>query len=210
MQPGHTPTPTGEAGRAACRAELEVAVPDEHRERSLAARITAGDVGAYSTMLGRYWGPLVRFARQLLGSEDAAEDVTQEAFVRLWVQRATLKPEKSPRAYLYRLVRNLTIDELRKRQIRDGRSRVPHLVPPYPATPDQVTEADELAEAASVAIRALPSRRRDVFVLAHFHDLSYREIADTLDITPRTVANHMTLALRDLRIALRPFLEGRG
>jgi RNA polymerase sigma-70 factor, ECF subfamily len=183
-------------------------VSDEELERTLAARITAGDVGAFAGLLDRYWGPLVRFGQQVLGSEDAAEDLAQEAFMRLWVRRATLKADTSLRAYLYRLVHNLAVDELRKRKVRGGHGFLAQTEVPNPPTPSQVTEADELAEAAAKAIQTLPARRRDVFVLGHFHDLSYREIAEALDITPRTVANHMTLALRDLRHALRPFLKG--
>jgi RNA polymerase sigma-70 factor, ECF subfamily len=199
-----------EAGMPVDGPEVEFAVSADYLERILAARITAGDVGAFSALLDRFWEPLVRYAHQLLGSQDAAEDVAQEAFVRLWAKRAALKADTSPRAYLYRLVHNLAIDELRMREVRGRRGRLSQPEPLYPPTPAQVTEADELAEVAAEAIQALPSRRRDVFVLGHFHDMSYREIAEALDITPRTVANHMTLALRDLRHALRPYLEGLG
>ena len=73
-------------------------------------------------------------------------------------------------------------------------------------------EADELAGAAGRAIAELPERRRDVFVLAHLHGLSYKEVAETLGITPRTVANHMSLALAQLReaLAVHPGRRGEG
>ena len=180
---------------------------DEAWERSLATRIRSGDVTAFAALLNRYWQPLVAYAEQKLGSSDVAEDVVQEAHVRLWEKRRTLDHTRSPRPFLYRMVHNLAVDELRKRQVRrDGIAAARHAAPRSP-TPAQVAEAEDLAEAASRAVAALPDRRRDVFILGHLHNLSYRQIADALGITPRTVANHMSLALADLRASLRPFLE---
>jgi RNA polymerase sigma-70 factor, ECF subfamily len=189
-------------------AEAERAKPEEMPSRSLAESIRSGDVSAFAVLLDRHWQPLVTYAEEKLGSRDAAEDVVQEVYVRIWVKREGLRTDASLRGYLYRLVHNVAMDELRKRRVRVRHAPVLAVAAASPPRPDQVTEAEELAEAAERAIRALPERRRDVFVLGHFHDLSYREIAETLGMTPRTVANHMSLALRDLRIALRPFLPG--
>lgn len=187
-------------------AEVEEAKAEEMPRSSLAESIRSGNVSAFAVLLDRYWQPLVTYAEEKLGSRDAAEDAVQDAYFRVWVRREGLKTDASLRGYLYRLVHNVAMDELRKRQVRIRHAPVLVAASPSPPTPDQVIEAEELAEAAERAIRALPERRRDVFVLGHFHDLSYREIADTLGMTPRTVANHMSLALRDLRAALRPFL----
>jgi RNA polymerase sigma-70 factor, ECF subfamily len=193
-------------GAGAGSADAAYAMDPDAHERALAARIAAGEVPAYAALLELYWEPLVRYAARTLASSDAAEDAVQQAFIRLWENRAKLKPTQSPRAYLYRLVHNLSIDELRRRGIRERFART-SVEPAGPPTPADCVEGDELGAAARDAIEALPERRRDVFVLAHFHDLSYQQIAETLDIAPRTVANHMTLALRDLREALQPFVD---
>jgi RNA polymerase sigma-70 factor, ECF subfamily len=178
----------------------------EKTGRSLAQRIKSGDVSAFAVLLDRYWQPLVTYAEEKLGSRDAAEDAVQDAYLRVWLKREGLRTDVSLRGYLYRLVHNVAMDELRKHQVRVRHTPFLVAASPSPPTPDQVMEAEELANAAEQAIYGLPQRRRDVFVLGHFHDLSYREIADTLGMTPRTVANHMSLALRDLRAAVRPFL----
>lgn len=196
----------GMASARATGAERALVVERDEHERALVAGIVDGDVSAFARLLDRYWEPLVRYAARRLGGLDAAEDAVQQAFVRLWRNRALLKPNRFVSGYLYRLVHNLAIDELRRRRTRE-RADLAAQDAAAPPTPAQVLEADELAAAAARAIDALPERRRDVFVMAHFHGLSYRQIAEVLEITPRTVANHMTLALRELRSSLQPLVD---
>jgi RNA polymerase sigma-70 factor (ECF subfamily) len=71
-------------------------------------------------------------------------------------------------------------------------------------TPLELAERAELREVLTKAVDALPPRRREVFVLARFHGRSYRDIADIMDISPQTVANQVSAAVRDLRRRLRP------
>jgi RNA polymerase sigma-70 factor (ECF subfamily) len=170
---------------------------------ALVARLALDDGQALGELLQRYWAPMLAFAMEKVRAQDAAEDLVQEAFVRVWERRHQLRPHVSPRAYLYRVLRNLIIDEYRRHRLHDRfalfRSvQEPEAVP----TPVALVEADDFAAAAKRAIAALPERRRDVFVLAHLHGCSYREVAETMGITTRTVANHMSMALAQLRDAL--------
>ncbi len=196
-------------GRARATPALRTPPPAESDDLALAARIALGDAQALSLLLERYWRPMVGFAADKLGSQDAAEDLVQEAFVRVWDHRSHLRPYTSPRAYLYRVLRNLITDDYRRRQLRDRWATARQFDDePQVPSPALLLEADQLADAARVAIAALPERRRDVFVLAHLHGLSYQEVAQALGITRRTVANHMSLALKELRTDLAVFLEG--
>jgi len=186
------------------------ALPDAD-DVALVQRLALDDGQALGQLLDRYWGPMVAFALEKVRSQDAAEDLVQEAFVRVWERRRQLRPEASPRAYLYRVLRNLIIDEYRRHRLRDRFSLLALSGEASQApSPVATLEAGELAGAAQRAIAALPERRRDVFVLAHLHGLSYKEVAETLGITPRTVANHMSLALAQLRDALRGYTGERG
>jgi len=185
-------------------------VPDAD-DVALVGRLALDDGQALAALMERYWRPMVAFALDKLRNADAAEDLVQEAFVRVWEHRKQLRPHASPRAYLYRVLRNLITDDFRRRRLRDRFSFFASLgAPTESPSPVALLEASELATAAERAIAALPERRRDVFVLAHLHGLSYREVAETLGITPRTVANHMTLALGQLRIALAAFTRPAG
>jgi len=184
---------------------------------ALVARLALDDGQALQALMDRYWRPMVSFALDKVRGMDAAEDLVQESFVRVWERRRQLRPHASPRAYLYRVLRNLITDEFRRRRLRERFGFLMGMLDRAEApSPAATLEAGEFATAAERAIAALPERRRDVFVLAHLHGLSYREVAETLGITPRTVANHMSLALAQLRESLSEFTSastrpiGRG
>lgn len=172
------------------------------------ASLRAGDPDALQWLVEQYWQELVIYVRRLLDDKDAAEDVVQEAFVRLWEQRARWWASTVPRAVLYRIARNLALNEIKAEGFRERQLRLQHRWLGAPLqTPIQVLECEELHQAVIQAVHGLPTRRREVFVLARFHGLTYREIAETLDIAPQTVANQMTAALATLHGALSRFRD---
>jgi len=174
----------------------------------LAERIRDGDVVAFDGFLELQWEPLVRYAATLVGRVEDAKDIVQEGFVRVWEQRSELRPSSSIRSYVYRIVRNLAINE-RKRRDLHGRLRAQEMdrLTPRPLHPGKALDAAELGTVVEAALAALPDRRREAFVLAHFEDLPHREIAEIMEITPQTVANQISAALGDLRRDLTPYLQ---
>jgi RNA polymerase sigma-70 factor, ECF subfamily len=176
-------------------------------ERSLMERMQADDPSALDEVLRRYWTRLVAYARRMAPEQDSAEDLVQEALVRVWKGRAEWNPSERLGAFLYRVTRNLALDARRRREVRDRfadgvREEDRHAGP----SPLEEMEASDLSRAASAAIEALSPRRREVFVLSRYHGYSYREIAGIMGISPQTVANQMSTALDELRQSLRPFL----
>jgi len=171
------------------------------------ARLGAGDPAALTALLELYWRPLVRYAASLLDGTDAAEDVVQEAFVRIWEKRAELRSSGTLRPYLYRMIRNLALNERRRGRIRrlfvERKQKQPAT---GPVTPVEALEETELRAAVERALEELPPRRREVFVLARFHSLSYQQIAAVMGISPQTVANQFSSALSALRGSLHPYL----
>jgi RNA polymerase sigma-70 factor (ECF subfamily) len=162
---------------------------------------------AMERIVAAYGSELTAYAERHLGDPDAAADVVQEVFVRLWQRRASLAAdsEQGLRWFLFRAVRNRVIDEMRgRKRVREAQTHI--LAGRELPSPIQMVDAALLGRATAVAIRALPERRRKVFTLAHVHGLSHAEVGETMGIAPQTVANHMSLALADLRSALRPFL----
>jgi len=180
----------------------------EDSDLALLSRIRRADTGALGILLERHWAPVVRYVLGLLDSRDAAEDVAQETFVRLWERREAWELEGSVRALLFRVARNLSLDELRRRSVQQRTARAAHQTP-LQLTPDETLESLELRSVIGRAVDSLPQRRRDVFILVHHHGLSYRETAEVLDLSPQTVANHLTMALADLRKLLMPHLYDR-
>lgn len=171
-------------------------------------RLRRGSAEALDELLRGYWKPLTAYADQLVGGRsDLAEDLVQEAFVRLWEKRASWRESSAPAAILYTLVRNLALNEKRNRATRSLLLRLQSFTTRTGSTPDRELEGRELGEAIDRAVEALPTRRGEVFRLAWYHGLSYQEVADVLSITPRTVANQMSSALKELRAVLGPRLE---
>jgi RNA polymerase sigma-70 factor (ECF subfamily) len=169
----------------------------------LVVRLKQGDVAALDRIVERFWVAILRYTLKLLGDRDAAEDAVQETFLRLWNERATLRT-LSVRSYLYRVARNVAFDELRKRRVR-VRWLTGELAQQAAAReePEVAGGQTELYDAVRVAINTLPTRRREAFTLVYLHDLSYRQVAEIMRISPETVKKQITLALADLRTLMK-------
>jgi RNA polymerase sigma-70 factor (ECF subfamily) len=151
-----------------------------------------------------YWAPLVGYAHRLLGDAAAAEDVVQRAFVRLYERDHVLPAGDEVRPFLYRIVRNLVVNEWRRERIREQWLDEQRLEEEPVALPDDRLDRLELRTAIELAVESLPARRREIFTLSRFHELTNDEIADVLGISSQTVANQLVSALRTLRELLRP------
>jgi RNA polymerase sigma factor (sigma-70 family) len=181
-------------------------------DTGLMFRLRNDDASALDELMSRYWSSLVNYVAHMMKDRDAAYDIAQEAFVRLWQRRQQWDPRGSVAVWLFRTARNLVITEQRRRQVRarwlatfDGSDRAAH-------TPARETESQELDAAIEAALRQLSPRRREAFTLFYLRDFSYRDIADIMGIRPQSVANHLHSALAELRVALTPFcadLAGR-
>ena len=170
-------------------------------DRSPSARIMLED------LLRRYWQPLVAYAAEVLGARDDAEDVAQEAFVRLWMRADAMHAQDSAVAFLYRVTRNRALNERRRRLVRFRWRERQRAEESKLARDANLPELHELQRAITRALAQLPARRREVFLLVRQHGLTHRQVAEALGISSQTVANHMVCALEQLRVLLAPFLE---
>lgn len=176
----------------------------EPSDREIMARIREDEEAALDLLIERYWTPLVRYAVRFLDRTDDAEEVVQEAFVRVWRKRRSWRPSGTVSGYVFSIVRNLCLNEQERRSVRKDWSDRQSRRRRYSPSPDQVFQRREVLSALRDAIDALPERRREVFRLACLEGLSYREVAETMGIAVSTVANQMSSALDELREALRP------
>ena len=201
---------TGVRQSAAGERDRREMADSEEDAAQLMIRVSTGDVAAYEQLVGRMWKGTFLYAYHLLGDRDQASDMAQEAFVRLWQRREEWDPTRSVGAWLSRTTRNMVISDRRKWKVRLqwtlGKGREEDR---RPRTPLQETEASEVRRALEEAIQDLAPRRREVFILFHQQNLSYREIGEIMGIRPQSVANHLQLALGDLRRMMERFLPGR-
>lgn len=171
-------------------------------DRELARRLSRGDPAALRALFDRYHAPLFAFIRSRGFDVAETQDIVQHAFVKLWEARDRLRVDMSARAYLYRIALNRALNESR----RSGRTTSELSDRPTDEpSPISRTADIEFRTAVDAAVSRLPERRRMVFEMCMLQHLTYAETAAALNVTVKTVENHMSLALKDLRIALSDF-----
>lgn len=151
-----------------------------------------------------YYSDLCRFAFSKLRKQEESEDVVQEVFVKLWQKRHSLQPSTSLKAYLLTATRNACFNLIEKKKreknLHQGyqENQVATKAEAGGPTPE------EIQSRIMEALDELPPKCRQVFELSRFEGMTYQEIADHLDISPKTVENQMGKALSILRKALAP------
>jgi RNA polymerase sigma-70 factor (ECF subfamily) len=166
-------------------------------------RALLGEAGAFAELLRYHRPAVVSYAARLLnGDGDAAEDIAQEVFTRIWSGEVHWRPGGSSRGYLYGIARFLVLNQRRTNaihsrlgpEIRDDLSSALR-----PATPLEELESREDVLRKLCALERVPLRLQGVFVLSRLCGLSHREIAERLGLSPQTVANRLSQALARLR-----------
>jgi RNA polymerase sigma-70 factor (ECF subfamily) len=147
-----------------------------------------------------YAEKLCRFVDQYVESPHVAEEIVQDLFFKIWRDRQSWNPTTNVRAYLYSMARNQALDYVKHEKIvmkwkedTGGSSTASR------PSPTRDLQRKELGRAIQDAIEELPQRQRTVFLLSRRHDMTYRDIALTLDISQKTVETHMSRAFRTLR-----------
>jgi len=183
---------------------VEKEAHEEAHEDTLMRRVAGGDRRAFAAIVQAHQTPLVRFAVRLTNDPEAAQDAVQEAFLRLWRGREGFRPCGRLRSYLFQSVRRLCLDHLRA--ARPWAALDEHL-PAAEAGPAETAQSGALADAVARAVLALPEPQRAVFLLSHYAQLSYPEIAEILECPLGTVASRKHSATAALRRRLAPWME---
>ncbi len=168
----------------------------------VSARIRAGDREAFQMFFHDAYPQAVRFAQSRLGSRQLAEDTAQDVFVRIWEDRQRIAPDKSLKAYVFKLVANAVIDHYRHENVKQRHAE--HLFADGSASTPAFDPLHE--EEILRAIDNLPEKESTVFRLNRFSGLTYAETAKYLGVSPKTVEKHMSRALARLGTSLRDFL----
>ena len=167
-------------------------------------QIKEGNIKAFETLFRQYYTPLRLYAASITGEPDVAEEIVEELFYVFWKDREKLEIFHSVKNYLYRSVRNRSIQYC-KRRYQDAILSVPVNI----ASPDpqEQIEYKELQQIINRTLEKLPERRLHIFRLHHTEGKKYSEIASLLSLSVKTVEKEMTRALRTLRKEIENYIQ---
>ena len=176
---------------------------------ALMKQVTEGDEDAFGQIVDRYKDSLVNYLTHLVRSRDRAEELAQDAFVRLYRSAANYREREKLGPYLFRIATNLTVSEIRRE--RRWNLLLPRLnasTSPSIEAPDKNLITDEIQKQVAAALEKLPVKYRAPLVLFEIEEWSYDEIAAALSLPDGTVKSRISRARELMRRQLAPWWTG--
>ena len=173
----------------------------ENEEREWLTALAVGDIEAFGILYEKYHRALYHFALKLSKNSHTAEDIVQSVFVSVWEMRQSIDPEQSFHAFLFNIARNRFYDMLRKRVVE--RCYVDYMLQMNKHENDDELEKQiedrEFAEIVNKLLQQVPERRLEIYRMSREENLSYKEIAEKLQISENTVDTQIRNVLNFLR-----------
>ena len=165
----------------------------------IVSEIIAGDKNAFEWAFRQYYASLLNLASGLLKDDGLAEEQVQEVFIRLWEIRHTLKEDLKLFPYLLTSVRNRCLNQIKRNQVEQKyiTYQQQHYRNEILNYEEDIEE--EVIKKVQHSIKQLPDKCREVFHLSRFEGLSHKQIAEKLEISTKTVENHITKAMKIIR-----------
>lgn len=177
-----------------------MAIKPLKNETELMLNIAEGSKEAFTLVFNYYYDYVFSFSRKLTRSEELAKEVAQDIFMKIWFDRSILTKIENFGGFINRLVRNHSLDLLRKLAVHD---KVSHEIvlssSELDTNTEQTLDYNETLKILEEAIDLLPDQQKRVYMLCHQQGLKYEEAAKKLNISSATVHYHMKLALNVIR-----------
>jgi len=176
----------------------------------LQKKIQGGDISEFEQLFLKYYEPLCQHANKILKDMDTSEDIVQEFFYNFWKNRETFSPKLSLNAYLYQSIRNNALHYLEHLSVRQQYAQQMFDISneTEPRALQSEVEINELNRVVEATLKQMNERCSRVFTLNRFEGKKYREIADILSISVKTVEADMGKALQLFRKSLKEFTNG--
>jgi len=171
-------------------------------------RLAEGNLDAYRFLFDHHFSDLCNFLLIYLHSKELAEDIALDIFTFVWEKRQTLQIKANFKSFLFSAAKNKAIT-LYKKENQKMFTQIENIesVMPNDSSSQFTMENNELRSLINDAISKLPEKSRQVYLLAWEEDMSYNEIAVQLGLSPKTIENHVGIALRKLRESLKPYYK---
>jgi RNA polymerase sigma-70 factor (ECF subfamily) len=170
------------------------------------SRLADNNQAALEELFDYYYPKLFHFSKTFLKLDDGIDDILQEVFVKIWMNRRNIKNSYTFESYIFTITRNQLLNELRSRlNNQKTRDRIFQSAVASEYLALETVEFDELAQRVKSLIEELPARQKEVFQLSRIEGLSHKEIAEKLDISAKTVEYHITQAILYMKEQLRAF-----
>jgi RNA polymerase sigma-70 factor (ECF subfamily) len=187
---------------------METVTTDEH----IVERALTGDADAFGEIVKRWERRIFALAYGMLGREEDARDATQETFIAAFKNLRAFRGEAKVSSWLHRIAVNQCITKQRRAKVRgeaalddEQEKNAASFAAPREYLPTHVAEGQQRLEAVRRAVNALPVELRQVIVMKEFEDLTFREIAEALDLPLSTVKSRLYTALKQLQMRLQKF-----
>jgi RNA polymerase sigma-70 factor (family 1) len=172
----------------------------QYDDKALFLKMAEGDEKAFTELFHTYTPKLLPFVFKLTRSEHLAQEMIQETFLRLWVNRTELVNVNEPASWIFRIAANVSITWLRKQSNRQRILEAVAVVEDSGANLIVETlETKELSLVISKAVEALPERRQEIYRLSREQGLNHQQIAEKLKLSTNTVANQIGISLKFIR-----------
>ncbi len=176
-------------------------------DEELLAFLKAGNVAAFEALYKRYWSKLYIAAYRRLRDKEVCEEIVQDFFTGLWTKRQTLEIHTSFNAYVTTSVKYQVFSHYHKNESRKTyQEKMVFDTEAQDALIENLIDIKTINRALDERVEALPEKCRAVYVLSRKEHLNNKEIAQTLGISEKTVENHMTKALRNLRSGIKDLI----
>jgi RNA polymerase sigma-70 factor, ECF subfamily len=168
--------------------------------------LAEGNPSAIEDLYNVYYSKLYNFSKKFLKLDEGIDDILQEVFLKIWQNRKHIKSFDTFNAFIFTITRNLLLNELRNR-LNDHKmkEKIGKLAVSIEYSFIEQSEYRDLKEKVEMAIDELPSRQKEIFTLSRIQGYSHKEIAETLQITTKTVEFHLAKSLVILRKRLMSF-----
>lgn len=178
-----------------------------YSDKDLYSKLKSGNLESFDAIFDRFYPALCAYGAQFVSLQDA-EDIVQDVMLYLWENREGIMIQNALGTYLFRAVNNRCLTLINRGAIKS--KVVSDLQQSMREKFDSPDFYEDLAEHLKAALEELPPTYRQAFEMNRFHGKSYKEIADTLGLSPKTVDYRIQQALKRLRVALRDFLPILG